>query len=112
MERLEKLALSIFKEMEKDGEPVTIEEAREMAKMEINSKELCRRYEKSDKPRVTTIRERKVDANKKAILDKIYICLEEAGIAIDSIQNETTISFHYKKDSYSLKLVKHRKKKN
>lgn len=111
MERLEKLAFSIFKEMEKDGEPVTMEEAREMAKMEINSKELCRRYEKSDKPR-TTIRERKVDANKKAILDKIYICLEEAGIAIDNVQNETTISFHYKKDSYSLKLVKHRKKKS
>lgn len=111
MEKLEKLTLSIFEEMEKDGEPVTIEEAKEMAKMEINSKELCRRYEKSDKPKTTVVKERKVDANKKAILDKIYICLEEAGIAIDSIQNETAISFHYKKDSYSLKLVKHRKKK-
>ena len=111
MEKLEKLALSIFEEMEKDGEPVSMEEAREMAKMEMNSKELCRRYEKSDKPKATVIRERKVDTNKKAILDKIYICLEEAGIAIDSIQNETAISFHYKKDSYSLKLVKHRKKK-
>lgn len=111
MEKLEKLTLSIFEEMEKDGEPVSMEEAREMAKMEMNSKEFCRRYEKSDKPRATAIRERKVDTNKKAILDKIYICLEEAGIAIDSIQNETAISFHYKKDSYSLKLVKHRKKK-
>ena len=72
MEKLEKLTFSIFEEMEKDGEPVSMEEAREMAKMEMNSKEFCRRYEKSsDKPRTTVIRERKVDTNKKAILDKI-----------------------------------------
>ena len=111
MERLEKLAFSIFKEMEKDGEPVTIEEAREMAKMEINSKELCRRYEKSDKPRVSVVRERKIDINKQFLIGKFYFTLEEIGI-IGEIQNEFAITFEYKGDNYSLKLVKHRKKKN
>lgn len=110
MERLEKLTLSIFKEMEKDGEPVTMEEAREMAKMEMNSKELCRRYEKSDKPRVSVVRERKIDVNKQFLIGKFYFTLEENGI-IGEIQNESAIAFKYKGESYSLKLVKHRKKK-
>lgn len=48
-ERFEKLAKQIFDECEKDGEPVTLEEAREMAEMELKSKENCRRYEHSDK---------------------------------------------------------------
>lgn len=111
MEKLEKLALSIFEEMEKDGEPVTMEEAKEMAKMEVNSKELCRRYEKTDKPRVSVVRERKVDANKQFLIGKFYFTLEEIGI-IGEIQNESAITFEYKGDNYSLKLVKHRKKKN
>ena len=48
-ERFEKLAKQIFDECAKDGEPVTLEEAREMAEMELKSKENCRRYEQSDK---------------------------------------------------------------
>ena len=107
--KLEKLALSIFKEMEKDGEPVTMDEAREMAKMEMNSKELCRRYEKSDKPRKTTTREKKIDENKKRLLEKLYLTLEQMGIVGE--QQTSAINFDYNGDNYSLKLVKHRKKK-
>lgn len=108
---LENLAKKIFDECEAGNEPVTMDEAMEMATMEMNSKELCRRYEKSDKPRASTPKARKVDTNKKTILDRICSCLEKTGITIDSIQNEASISFHYKGDSYSLKLVKHRRKK-
>lgn len=109
-EKLEKLAVSIFKEMEKDGEPVTMEQAREMAEMEMNSKELCRRYEKSDKPRATAVtREKKVDENKKRLLEKLYLTLKQMGIVGE--QQTSAINFNYNGDSYSLKLVKHRKKK-
>ena len=39
-EKLHKLAQEIFNESIKDGEPVTIEEALEMAKMEFGAKEI------------------------------------------------------------------------
>ena len=35
---LEKLAKQIFNECAKEGEPITMEEAQEMAQMEINAK--------------------------------------------------------------------------
>lgn len=110
MERLEKLALSIFKEMEKDGEPVTMEEAMEMAKMEMDSKEI-KRYEQSDKPRKTSSKERKVDETKKRLLIACKTLVEEMGAKITNIKTETEISFSFQGESYSLKLVKHRKKK-
>jgi len=40
MDKLEKLAKRIMKECEQDGEPVTLEEAFEMAKMEMGAKEV------------------------------------------------------------------------
>lgn len=60
----EKLAEKIMLECEKEGEPVTMEEALEMAEMEIKANG-NRRYEKSDKPRKKSTRERKVDETKK-----------------------------------------------
>lgn len=38
MDKLEQLTQKIFDECAKDGEPVTMDEARDMAKMELNSK--------------------------------------------------------------------------
>ena len=43
----EKLVLEIMKEAEADGEPITKEEAEEMAKMEMGAKEI-KRYEKAE----------------------------------------------------------------
>ena len=59
----EKLIARIMKECAQDGEPVTREEAEEMAEMEIKANGI-KHYEKSDKPRKTTKKERKVDATK------------------------------------------------
>lgn len=47
---LEKLTAKIMKECEADGEPVTKEEAEEMAKMELKASG-NRHYEQSEKPR-------------------------------------------------------------
>lgn len=103
----EKLIARIMKECEKDGEPVTREEAEKMAGMEIKADGM-RRYEKSETPRKPTHRERKVDEKKKHLLDCCRVLLEGMGCKIQSIKTETEISFIYNGEEFSFKLVKHR----
>lgn len=110
MTRLEGLAKTIYNECEKNGEPVTMEEAMEMAKMEIGSKEL-KRYEQSDKPRKASAKERKIDEAKKRLLMACKTLVEGMGAKVTNIKTETEISFSFQGENYSLKLVKHRKKK-
>ncbi len=106
----EKLIEQIMRECEKDGEPVTRAEAEEMAEMEIKAGGL-KRYEKSDKPRKQSTRERKVDPTKKKILTNCRVLLQGMGADIASVKTETEITFTFEGEEYSLKLVKHRPKK-
>ena len=104
----DKLIEKIMKECAADGEPVTLEEATEMAEMELKSN---RRYEQSDKPRKTATKERKVDENKKRMLSGCRVFLEGLGAVTLSIKTETEITFVFENETYSLKLIKHRAKK-
>lgn len=106
----EKLAEKIMRECEKDGEPVTLEEALEMAEMEIKAGGL-KRYEKSDKPRKQSTRERKVDPTKKKILTNCRVLLQGMGADIVGVKTETEITFTFEGEEYGLKLIKHRPKK-
>lgn len=106
----EKLIEQIMRECEKDGEPVTRAEAEEMAEMEIKAGGL-KRYEKSDKPRKQSSRERKVDPTKKRILADCRVLLEGLGADVVGVKTETEITFIFEGEEYSLKLVKHRPKK-
>lgn len=106
----EKLAEKIMLECKKEGEPVTMEEALEMAEMEIKANGI-KRYEKSDKPRKKTTRERKVDETKKRILMNCKVLVEGMGGDLVSIKTETEIRFAFKGAEYTLKLTKHRPKK-
>lgn len=106
----EKLIAKIMKECEQDGEPVTKEEAEEMAEMEIKAN-ADRHYEKSDKPRKASTKERKVDETKKRLLADCKVLLEGLGANILVIKTETEITFSFDNDEYSLKLIKHRKAK-
>ena len=108
----EKLILSIMKEAEADGEPVTREEAEEMADMEINAKgvKLCNQAEekKERKPR-----ERKVDDEKAYILKSIKVLIEGMLLNKDfpcevNTKNETELSFAFGVNNYTIKLIKHR----
>lgn len=107
----EKLIEKIMKECEQDGEPVTREEAEEMAEMEIKANGI-KRYEKSDKPRKAVKKERKVDETKKRILMDCKVLLEGLGAEIVSVKTETEISFTFEGEEYGLKLTKHRPKKD
>jgi hypothetical protein len=85
---VEKLANQIMKECEADGEPVSYEDAKTMAEMEIKAKSQ-RNYttteksmKKKSKPRVT-----KVSDEKKAIFDNILQNLDRCeGVSRENIQ--------------------------
>ena len=118
--QIDALAFEIMKEFNSQNEGTTLEEAREMAKMELNEK-ANRRYEKSDTPRKQTERKKKEDPIKREIistlaknLTRIVIEGEEedyfpSPIFIENPEKE--ISFQLMGESYSVTLTKHRPKK-
>lgn len=109
MTDIEKLAKQIMVECEKEGEPVTIEEATEMAEMELKSKVNAKHYEQS-KPKKSTTKERKVDEPKKYLFSVIAKSLEGI-VDSPSLKNEVEYSFEFGGEMYTLKLTKHRKPK-
>ena len=104
---LEKLAEEIFFECYRAGEPVTDEEAMEMAKMELGEKEV-KRYEKADTPRKKVEKVRKVDETKKKFINGFRIYLEGSGCEVQPLKNETDLHFTFEGENYSVKLTKHR----
>ena len=93
-----------------------VEESAE-TKAEIKAKEDAdrknkRRYEKSDKPRKTTTKERKVDETKGQLLARVKDLMEEMGATDLAVKTETELHFTYGGASYTFKLTKHRPPKN
>ena len=106
--KFEKLVEEIMREANEDGEPVTREEAEEMARMEIGAKEI-KRYEQSAVTKEKKKREVKKDAEKIEIIKKIYNFLLTNGFDGVTIVNEQReIKFN---EVFSLTLTKHRVKK-
>lgn len=110
MTNKDKLIEKIMRECEQEGEPVTREEAEEMAEMEIKANGI-KRYEQSDKPRKTAKKERKVDTTKKRLLMDCKVLLEGLGAEVLNVKTETEVTFNFEGEEYNLKLVKHRPKK-
>ena len=74
---------------------------------EIASTPQKRRYVKSDKPRKKAERVRKVDEEKKVILEKLMGVIDVE----KTVKNEAEFSFNLNGTDYTVKLVKHRPKK-
>ena len=110
MDNIESLAKKIFAECEKDGEPVSFEDALEMAKMELKAGGINRGTE--TKPREKKPKVRKVDETKKQILTDIKDLLEGVGAIDTALKNEVELSFTLDNSNYSIRLIKHRKEKN
>lgn len=110
MTKLEKLAEKIYNEFAKDGEPVSMEEATEMAKMELGEKEV-KRYEKGEQPKAKAKRERKIDPDKLFLIGGLDDCLCDMADNVEERKNESEIHFTYNDCKYTLKLIKHRKEK-
>lgn len=107
--KLEKLAEKIYKECAEDGEPVSMEEAREMAEMEIKAKGV-KHYEQTSPTKKRKPKERKVDEPKKYLLGELKNMLEFLKCDITEVKTETEIKFMYLGDNYTFKLTRHRKK--
>lgn len=83
----------------------------EMAEMENKAKTLKRRYEKDlTKKRKSTERERKIDTEKLEILNLIIPTLQTIS---DNVERKNEVELHFTKggNDYTIKLIKHRKKK-
>ena len=100
-----RLVEKIMKEAEEDGEPVTLEEAQEMARMEMKASEGKRTYEQSDKPRKP--RTVKKDPEKVAIIAAVSEFLKTRGYDTAIVNDTRQIDFGL----FSLTLVKHKPKK-
>ena len=101
---MEKLIQEIMKDLE-----CSREEAEEVAEMEIKAKGL-KRYEQAEKPRKKVERERKVDEDKKKLLELCKNAIDDYVFSLVT-KTETEISFEYNGEKYTLKLTKHRQKK-
>ena len=112
MTNFEKFVKKIMKEAEKDGEPLTEEEAIEVAKLEIkaNSNKTYILAENEDKSGQKQKKPRKVkkDAEKLKIIQALYDKLIEIGY-------DATIENDVQKikigEDFTVTLTKHRKKK-
>ena len=82
-------------------------ENEEVEKLTEKAKEV-KRYEKADKPRKATKKERKVDEEKKNLLNLCRIPIEGAGGIVTNVKNEAEFSFTFGDNYYTVKLVKHR----
>lgn len=102
----EKLIAEIMAECEKDGEPITRAEAEEMADMEIKAKGIKNYVQAEPEKKVRKPKERKVDTDKKAILEIVAKALAENGLTAE-MENEVALHF----GEYTLKLTRHRPKK-
>lgn len=112
---LEELAKEIYNEALEDGEPVSEDEALEMAKMELGAKEIPNYTQAAVEKKAKKPRERKVDENKASLINFFKTALENEELVIDEgivlnirVKPETEISFEYCGDEYTLKLIKHR----
>jgi hypothetical protein len=112
MDAKEKLIAEIMAEAEKDGEPVTREEAEEMAEMELKAKGI-KRYEVTDKLKEKKKREVKLDDVKVEFIKELVSIFDYQKTANDVqiVNPQREISFRIGEDSYSLTLTKHRQPK-
>ena len=83
------------------------EDNAEADEMTVKAKAV-KRYEKADAPRKKVVKERKVDEEKKRLLNFGRIPIEGAGGIVTNVKNEAEFSFTFGNNCYTVKLVKHR----
>jgi len=108
----ETLIAAIMKEAAADGEPVTREEAEEMAEMEIKAqgvKIYAKSEERTDKPRKK--REVKIDPDKVELMGVLSDAITSFGLDFTTVNPQREISFDWHGMNYSVVLTQHRKKK-
>ena len=110
---LEKLAKQIFDECAKEGEPITMEEAQEMAQMEINAKGIKvgaratePKAEKEKKQRIAQVSQEKQD-----LFSLIWEVLSNYYENCEILTNNKLISVQIGKKTFKIDIIEHRKAK-
>lgn len=104
----EKIIARIMKECEADGEPVTREEAEEMAEMEIKAKGI-KDYTQAEEKKPHKKREVKKDPEKVAFINFLeYLLLTNDVKNVKIVNEQKEIAFTIGTNNYSLSLIKHR----
>ena len=80
----------------------------EIAAIEKKAKDMKRHYEKSDKPRKPSTKERKVDETKGRLLKEVKALVENIGATETVVETETELHFTFEGAKYTFKLTKHR----
>lgn len=104
---VKKLAEEIMRESAKDGEPVTMEEALEMAEMEIKAKGLNNYVQSSVEKKSRQPRTKKVDEEKAKVIEIIAKALTDNSYSAIITNVDKTIDF----DDCTITLTRHRKGK-
>jgi len=112
MDKREKLIEKIMAECAADGEPITKEEAAEMADMEIKANGLKNYTQAEVEKKPKKKREVKKDATKVTFIHYLEEWLLTTSVEDVTIVNEQKeITFRINGEDYSLSLIKHRPKK-
>lgn len=106
----EKLIKSIMTEAERDNEPLTREEAEEVAEMELKAKVNSKHYERAEASKERKPRAKKVDEDKKSLLEILSNALAQNGITATA-ENETKLHFEHSGSQYTIMLTRHRASK-
>ena len=99
-----------MKECADEGEPITREDAEQMAEMEINAREINNRgqAEPTTAKKERKPRENKVDKDKHDLMNLLEECFIDYS---PDRKADTEINFAYGDAEYTLRLIKHRPKK-
>ncbi len=112
MDKLEKLAKTIFDECEKDGEPITMDEALEMAEMEIKAKGI-KNYVRAAEPKAEKAKKKprtvKISAEKAQLFNDIYTFLSEKYNDVEIIRENKLIFVQIADKKFKIDLIQARK---
>lgn len=103
----EKLIKQIMAECEADGEPITREEAEEMAEMEIKAKGIKNYVQTEVEKKAKKPRQKKIDEEKKKIIEILQKALTDCGYGAIITNVDKEICF----DDFVVNLTRHRPKK-
>lgn len=84
----------------------------EVAEMEKKAKKIKNYVSSAEKHKKKAPKERKIDEEKKRILNDVRVLVEGLQATNVTLKNEAELSFTLNENDYTFKLIKHRKPKN
>lgn len=113
---LENLVKQIFDECSKEGEPVTIEEATEMAEMELKSKKNCKNYTNSTSEKLKNGEKKpktvKVSTEKMELFNLLWEGLSNYYENAEILKQNKLISVQIGEKNFKIDIVETRQKKS